>query len=126
MHSFVSLRKRKKKTEFQSLTCVRKLPQWQLQAEDRFAQPGKVLNRVPALMRDKVPGIRQVELAWWPRESAELRRCYFVSNVSKDSVVQLDDRRRVLRRKTCSSPLLAVSVNSWTELTTQSGLYELH
>ena len=77
-------------------------------------------------MRDKVPSIRQVELAWWPRESAELRRCHFVSNVSEDSVVQLDDRRRFLRRKTCSGPLLAVSVNSGTELTTQSGLHELH
>lgn len=126
MDYFISLRKRKKKPESQSLTCVRRLPLWQLQAEDRFAQPGKVLNRVPALMRDKVPSIRQVELAWWPRESAELRRCHFVSNVSEDSVVQLDDRRRFLRRKTCSGPLLAVSVNSGTELTTQSGLHELH
>lgn len=77
-------------------------------------------------MRDKVTGLRLPELAWRPRESAELLGRHFVHNVSQDSVVELDDRRGGLRRKACNSPLLAVGINSGNELTTQTGLYELH
>lgn len=85
-----------------------------------------MLGRVPAQVRDKVSGIRQAELAWRPRESAEILGRHFVSNVSQDGVVELDDRHRVLGGKTRSGPLLALGVNSGTELTTQTGLNELH
>lgn len=89
-------------------------------------QPGQLLGGVPARMRDKLTHIRLAELPRRPRESAELLGRHFVSNVSQDGVVQPDDRRRLLGGATCSGPVLAVGVNSGTELTTQAGLHELH
>lgn len=76
-------------------------------------------------MRYKVAVIRQGELDWWPRESAEILGRHFVGSVSQDGVVQLDDRRRILGRETRSGPLLALGLNSGAELTTQSCLYKL-
>lgn len=117
----------KKFKKFQSLTCAWQLcPLWQLQAQDRFAQPRQMLNRVPAQVRDKVTCLWLPELTWWPWEFAELLWCHFLSNVSQDGIVQSDDRRRLLWGKTCSSPFLVVSVNSGSELPAQTGLYQLH
>ena len=85
-----------------------------------------MLGRVPAQMRDKVLGFLQAELARGPGESAEVRRRHFVSKVSQDSVVQLDDRRWLLGGEKSSGAILVVGVDSGAELTTQCVLHQLH
>lgn len=77
-------------------------------------------------MRYELPSVMQAKLSWRPGEFAEIPGRHFVSDVSQDAVVQLDDGHRALGGKPCGDPLLPVSVNSGAELTTQTGLYELH
>lgn len=98
--------------------CGQLLPLWQLQAADDFPQPGQVLGGVPGQMRHKIPHVRQTEFARRPREPAELLRCHFISDVSQDCVVKLDDRSWVLGWKMCGSSLQPVGVNSGTEFMT--------
>lgn len=77
-------------------------------------------------MRHKISGFRKAELCGGPREPTQIPGGHLFGDKTQDGVVQLDDGPRVLGRKACSCPVLAVGVNPETELTTQTGLNELH